>query len=211
MKGLILKDLYITKNNSKFFLLFLALFGVVSVTQGDGGLSFLPFCIVMCSILVISSLSYDELAKWDRMALCMPITRRQIVTSKYLLHLIFTVLGVGLGLLIGICSLLIHNASEYTSLFTLVAVSAAIALAYGALTLPLIFRFGPEKGRIIILLLALVPAALAGASAGIGGFEGIHLSTEQVQMLAYLSPAATLVLYAISYLISIRIYEKKQL
>ncbi len=210
MKGLILKDLYLTKNNSKFFLLFLAVFGVLSITQGDGGMSFLPFCIILCSILVISSLSYDELAKWDRMALCMPVTRRQIVLSKYLLHLIFTGLGVGLGLLIGIGSNLIHNTADYASLLTMISFSATIALAYGAIMLPLVFRFGPEKGRIIILLLAIVPAALIGASSNLSGSGGIHLSSEQIKILGYAFPAAALALYGLSYLISARIYQKKQ-
>lgn len=206
MKGLILKDLYITKNNSRFYLLILGLFGIVSLAQGDGGMSFLPFCVILFSVLVISSLSYDELAKWDRLALCMPITRRQVVASKYVLHLIFTAVGVLLGLLIGVLSLLIHDDGDYRALLTLVATSAAIALVYGALVLPLIFRYGPEKGRIMIILLALVPAALVGTGISIGGSP----SEELIARLVYFAPAAALILFGISYPISVKIYEKKQ-
>lgn len=206
MKGLILKDLYITKNNSRFYLLILGLFGIVSLAQGDGGMSFLPFCVILFSVLVISSLSYDELAKWDRLALCMPITRRQVVASKYVLHLIFTAVGVLLGLLIGVLSLLIHDGGDYRALLTLVATSAAIALVYGALVLPLIFRYGPEKGRIMIILLALVPAALVGTGISIGGSP----SEELIARLVYFAPAAALILFGISYPISVKIYEKKQ-
>lgn len=207
MKGLILKDLYITKNNSRFYLLFLGLFGIVSLTQGDGGMSFLPFCVILCSVLVVSSLSYDELSKWDRLALCMPITRRQVVASKYLLHLIFTAVGVLLGLGIGVLSLLIHDGGDYMALLTLVATSAAIALTYGALVLPLIFRYGPEKGRILLILLALVPAALVGTGASIGNGAP---SAELISRLVYFAPAAALALFGISYPISVKIYEKKQ-
>ena len=149
-------------------------------------MSFLPFCVILFSVLVISSLSYDELAKWDRLALCMPITRRQVVASKYVLHLIFTAVGVLLGLLIGVLSLLIHDGGDYRALLTLVATSAAIALVYGALVLPLIFRYGPEKGRITIILLALVPAALVGTGISIGGSP----SEELIARLVYFAPGS---------------------
>lgn len=210
MKGLILKDLYITKNNSKFFLLFLSLFGAISIVQGEN-LSFLPFCVIICAACVTSSLSYDEMAKWDYTVLCMPITRRQVVKSKYLLLLIFTAFGVGFGLIVGGCSILLHSAPDFQALLLLLCISAAIALFYGAFILPVLFRFGPEKSRIVTMLFALALALCIGIAANFFDLQSMAPSSGLLYALSYLAPAAALLLLGLSYRISAHIYQKKQL
>ena len=42
----------------------------------------------MMVMLVITSLAYDERSRWDRYALTMPVSRKEMVLSKYLLGLI---------------------------------------------------------------------------------------------------------------------------
>ena len=106
------------KTTPNFFSFFLSLFGAISIVQGEN-LSFLPFCVIICAACVTSSLSYDEMAKWDYTVLCMPITRRQVVKSKYLLLLIFTAFGVGFGLIVGGCSILLHSAPDFQALLLL--------------------------------------------------------------------------------------------
>ena len=51
-------------------------------------------------MITITSFSYDALAKWDRYALSLPLTRKDIVAGKYLLSIILCLLATILSFLI---------------------------------------------------------------------------------------------------------------
>ena len=102
MKGLILKDLLNLKGNIKFILLFIIMFGFMS-SLGDGNVNnFIGVIIVLCTTMIVSTFSYDDLNKWDSYVLTMPINRNDIVLSKYLTMLIFSFIGVLVSLIVSV-------------------------------------------------------------------------------------------------------------
>ena len=93
MKGLMLKDILNFKNQQgKTFFLLIILYFVMALKMNNSSF-FMGVWIVLGITLPISSIAYDEKAKWDKYALTMPVTRRDIVTEKYLLSLLFIVVG----------------------------------------------------------------------------------------------------------------------
>ena len=77
------------------------------------------------------------------------------------------------------------------------------------------FRFGSNRSRLIIFGLALIPIALVFLVQRLNLLEGVALpSEEQVgqlfQVLLWISPLLLAALLAVSYLISIHIYQHKQ-
>lgn len=57
---------------------------------------------VLFSVMIpMSAIAYDDKAKWDRYALTMPVSRRDLVISKYLLALAFAGLAVLIELFLG--------------------------------------------------------------------------------------------------------------
>lgn len=46
--------------------------------------------MVMCAILPTTFMSYDEKAKWDKYALSMPLSRDDMVISKYIISIFFS-------------------------------------------------------------------------------------------------------------------------
>ena len=93
MTGLLMKDLLNIKRTLLGMLGLMAIYGVVfSALMGDAS-SFLSSMLTVIFITVtVSSFSYDALVRWDRYALSLPVSRRDLVASKYLLAVVLAVL-----------------------------------------------------------------------------------------------------------------------
>ena len=84
MKGLIIKDLCVIKNQMKTLLLVLAFFVIFSIINEDATfiLFLVPFYMIM---ILITTFNYDEFNKWDSYCNSLPLSRKEIVKSKYIL------------------------------------------------------------------------------------------------------------------------------
>ena len=100
MKGLLYKEWATLTSSYKQSVFFIALlYGGISILTGQTG--WLP-CIasVVFSILITSTISFDENSHWDIYARTLPVTPAQLVGSKYL----FGLCGLALGT---VCTVLI--------------------------------------------------------------------------------------------------------
>ena len=86
MKGLIIKDIFNLKKGITTTLIMILFYGIFSYNTGNMSMLIGMTVFIMTS-LSISSMSYDDMAKWDGYALSMPITRKNIVLSKYILSI----------------------------------------------------------------------------------------------------------------------------
>ena len=99
MKGLLLKDIINLKQQGKIYIFIIAIWFAIAITSRDG--NFFGGVMTMFTVLVpISAAAYDDKAKWDRYALTMPISRWDLVLSKYLLALICAVTAAFLSELV---------------------------------------------------------------------------------------------------------------
>ncbi|HBG2460190.1 TPA: ABC-2 transporter permease, partial [Clostridioides difficile] len=157
MKGLILKDLLNLKGNIKFILLFIIMFGFMS-SLGDGNINnFIGVIIVLCTTMIVSTFSYDDLNKWDSYVLTMPINRNDIVLSKYLTMLIFSFIGVLVSLIVSVTIGYFKNTLILNETLLINALILSISVCFGSLILPLIYKFGTERARLLMILCFLVP------------------------------------------------------
>lgn len=102
MKGLLMKDLLNLKQIVRVWALLLALFIVIGFAQ-QSPVYISSMLTVMVLLLPVNALAYDENCKWDAYALTMPVTRRDLALSKYLLALV----GAGaMALLSAVCALM---------------------------------------------------------------------------------------------------------
>lgn len=92
MKSLLLKDLYNMRTNVRYLLVMMLVFAVAFIPNGY--LNFLFITSTMFSVMMVSTFSYDEYAKWNRYALVMPIQKRDIVAGKFLMAVLFSLFGV---------------------------------------------------------------------------------------------------------------------
>ncbi|KNZ40482.1 ABC-2 transporter permease [Acetobacterium bakii] len=205
MKGLILKDLLNLKGTFKTLGVMLLLFAVVFIPAGNNFV--FGIIIFMFAMMVITTISYDDLARWDSYALTMPVTRKEIVLSKYLVLGILNITGAILSLCVGFIGTMVMGRSFSMEILAIIGVVFLIAIVFGSVMLPLIYKFGAEKARLMLILCALIPT-------------GFLLLLEQLQipiptdanpwLYLLILVAFTLAGLILSYGLSLKIYEKKE-
>ncbi|NJJ64689.1 ABC-2 transporter permease [Clostridioides difficile] len=206
MKGLILKDLLNLKGNIKFILLFIIMFGFMS-SLGDGNVNnFIGVIIVLCTTMIVSTFSYDDLNKWDSYVLTMPINRNDIVLSKYLTMLIFSFIGVLVSLIVSVTIGYFKNTLILNETLLINALILSISVCFGSLILPLIYKFGTERARLLMILCFLVPTLALLVFKSILENISSPISIEIIlNTLVYSLPFVAILLFVISYLFFIHI------
>ena len=216
MKGLIIKDLCVLKNQMKTLLLVLAFFVIFSIINEDATfiLFLVPFYMIM---ILITTFNYDEFNKWDSYCNSLPLSRKEIVKSKYILFNATSLIVLILGIL---ASFIIPKFIENTTFESIYA--SIIGVAFGiclviSLLIPFYYKFGSQKGRIMLFLTIAILALLIGMITSLDIFNNIELmniinslNNLSLGMFTILLIIITVIIMAISYYISIKIYSNKE-
>ena len=100
MKSLVLKDLFNIGHNAKSMLFILVVFAVALIPfSGVEGYIFV--CAILCSMMIVTTFSFDDSSKWTRYAMIMPVSKKELVAGKFMVLAIFCAIGSLLGLIIG--------------------------------------------------------------------------------------------------------------
>lgn len=204
MKGLFLKDFYVAKKNLRTFLIMILAFSLGSLAARENGNFFLCYGIVMMPGITMSLISYDERYHWDSYAGAMPLSREQLVTEKYLLHLVMVL--VWLPVL-----LLLQHFQQVPAFggspLTLLVAGLNLGLLLPGILLPIIFALGTEKGRAGYYVVLFGGMILATVSEKLTSLTG-YVPEAMAGIVLILLPAAV---YVLSWRIAIRLYEKRSL
>jgi len=87
MKGLLLKEWYMMKKYCKAYLLSSVVFIAVSLFSSDS-LFFVFYPCLLCGMIPVYLLAYDERSRWMQYSGTLPYTKAQIVCGKYLIGLL---------------------------------------------------------------------------------------------------------------------------
>ncbi|ATD54156.1 ABC-2 transporter permease [Clostridium chauvoei] len=206
MSGLILKDLLNLKKQSKVYIAFIIFYGFLAFTSKDT--SFLNGVIcIFCAMLPITALAYDERSNWDRYALSMPINRKDIIISKYLLGILCSFLGFIICFLFNIFS---NSLSKETLALSLLFFGISIILI--SILLPILFKFGVEKGRLIMMIVLFSPTIIIVAISKLNLSKPSEETINTIIHFApFIAPIIVLVVLILSIFISLNIYKNKDL
>ncbi|MEG2192084.1 MAG: ABC-2 transporter permease [Oscillospiraceae bacterium] len=206
MKGLILKDLYVLSKTFKVYGILVLFYGMFGLTTGQPNFMMGMVCVLL-AMLPITSLAYDERAKWDKYALTMPINKNDIVLSKYALGLLLSLIGAVISL---VASVVIGDMGAET-LFTAFA-CMAIGILYQAIILPIMFKIGTEKGRIVMMAAILVPVVgvLLAVKIGIINQGTGEFLQAYLDILPFVAVAMIILIYVGSVMLSIKFYDNNK-
>ena len=111
MKSLILKDLYNIGHYAKSMLfILLVLAAAFFPTSGFAG--YICTCGILSSMMIVTTFSFDDHSKWARYAMIMPISKKDLVSGKFIVLAIFSSAGSLFGLVTGsIGGLIMKNSS----------------------------------------------------------------------------------------------------
>lgn len=147
MKGLILKDFYMAIKYCRAYLVITIIFAIFS-TYGNSAF-FLFYPVLMAGIIPVNLISYDEKSKWNVYVGAFPYTRREFVSVKYIVTLIFLGIGIALIAIAQAIQMYLSGDADWGSYFMIISVLPALGLISPCILLPTIFKFGVEKGRIV--------------------------------------------------------------
>lgn len=205
-----MKDLYVLKKYSKTLGIILLLYAVWGYAMDS--ISFLGGVITLLfAMMVNTSLSYDDAAKWDVYALTLPISRRDMVTSKYILSLAFLVPGFLLSLLFITVITRLKGTPFTLDIWITLGVMISISAIYQCIIIPFILKFGTEKARIASASILIAPSLLIFLlfKANIPKPSQAILDL-LIHNLPFLAGGFLVVIFVVSYFISIKIVENKE-
>lgn len=157
MKGLLLKDTFIIVKENRYFLLLAA---VMACMQNE---FFYSYIIIYAAALPYAALAYDERVNWNRMAETLPVTKAQIIGSKYLVGYLSVTAAAVMAIIGQLLGIAFHAKPFQIQDVNVTLLVVCMALAMQALHIPLMFWIGVERGRLLFVLI-MVSAAVGASS-----------------------------------------------
>ena len=211
MKGLIQKDLSLIARHAKFFVVYILLFSVVFNLSGSGEFSIGGFLSVFSFMLIINCFAYDEQAGFDKRMAASPLPRTQIVWARYGSALLLWAIGIGFTTVLDIVlSLVRGKALDPMALLLNVGISLGIALFFMSILFPLIYRYGVNKSRLMLIVAIGAPTALIALVGQQLNGEFPVLPPTFLQTLPWAIAAILLLGLWLSVSLSVRIYQRKE-
>lgn len=211
MKGLLLKDFYMIMKSCRIYLFLIAVFIVVSF-WGNDNIFFIAYPCMLAGMLPITLLAFDESCRWNIYSGTLPYSKAQIVSEKYLIGLIVQLIVVAFtgvaqaarmsnGDTVDFISFLVHY-------LLVMSIFLILACVPSALCLPLVFKWGVEKGRIAYYVgIGTIMAVFAAGSILLK--NDIQPTTTSIVVLPLLCLGG-IALYALSWWLSIVFYKKRE-
>lgn len=215
MKSLILKDLFNIGHNAKSMLFILVVLAVALIPfSGVEGYIFV--CAILCSMMIVTTFSFDDNSKWTRYAMIMPVSKKELVVGKFVVLAIFCAVGSLFGLVIGSIGgfamrKITFDFAGIGELLFLALAAWVISLIFGSMSIPLVFKFGAEKGRVLLLVSFLIPAGICFGIYQLLAMLGVELTDQLVFILLCCSPILALAWCYVMYQISYRIFSRQEL
>lgn len=208
MKGLLLKDWYMIRKYCRAYLLIAAVF-VTAALFSDDNLFFVFYPCLLCGMIPMNLLGYDERSRWMQYSGTMPYTKAQIVSAKYLIGLfaqaaMLLVTGIAQSIKMVVCGNFVFG--EFAVLMLLLLTMASVT---SSIPLPFIFKLGVEKGRMAYyIMIGFVCGASFLASSFLKGQLSVQIQLNGV--LAALA-AAGIGVYILSWYLSVIFFQKREL
>lgn len=212
MKGILIKDLYVAAKQCRYMLVSPIVFVVISVFGKNAGtLFFAFFASLLMSMFPMTIMSFDERSRWDVFSIALPYKRSDIVLSKYVLSIAGNVIASVLYFVI--CLIVNLGSWDIGFYFSIAVISASFGLIYTAIAFPPIFKMGVEKGRIWYLIsiaaISVMGGIIAETASGLFGptTKPIPMENLSAGLIAF---PISIILVAISAMVSIKFYEKRE-
>ncbi|QNM06801.1 ABC-2 transporter permease [Qiania dongpingensis] len=206
MKGLLLNEFLTMRKVIAMYLGILILYYAFGVF-GRGMAGVQIFAVFFSAMLVIYSFSYEEKSGWISYVNVLPVSRAQVVLSKYILSLIAMGAAAGGGALIQT----IMNLKSHVRLDNGLWVSImafCVASFFLSLIIPILFKMGAEKCRIILVVIFLIPFMTIMLIEKTGVEPAFT-----IQDLIAMTPLIVLcavIFMILSCMLTLRIYSKKE-
>ena len=220
IRGLITKDLLQLKSYRKTLIIFILIFilaGIAQETTKGVGVMITIMMTFGFGMFGVAAFNYDEQSKTDRYILTFPLTKKEILISRYIFIIGSTVIGAIVGIIASFIIVFTIN-KQLPNVYDFINVALGAILGVGiieAIQIPCVYKWGAEKGRIQMFIVTAIIILLMLGVFAIGQKSDINLPVNDivnfiVNFLPVILMLATIIIYYISYKVSYKIYKNKE-
>ena len=195
-------SLFAIKKNFIFILVFGSIFAFTQPTM-------ITFAGAMYLMLAsYSVIFYEERSKMNYLIYSLPITIKEYIFSRYIYCLINTLIATLISsILLVIITVVGFNISNNISLYEVSLSTAIIGVFFTAVLMPATLLLGFEKGRYILVFIAVFPICFSAALVEIISKINVNLSTSALSILGIL---ISIIVLLASFFITSNIFSKKE-
>lgn len=210
MKGLLIKDFYVSLRTGWLYFVVTVVLGGIIAFGGARPFVFLAAAYLMM-ILPMTLLAIDERAKWNTYADTLPITRAQVVAEKYILTLIlsaFSAAVLAVSALIAMINPMLGDERPDLSSFLSTLGCFPLELALTSVCIPFVFKFGFDKGRIAYMFACAMEGVGLGVftSRNVKGAPNINIPAN----ILLITVAVSAAVFAASWALSTVLYKTRE-
>lgn len=210
IKSLLLKDFYNLRRSTLFIIAMDAILYSVIFLPTSGPVAYTMISVLMLSAVSVTSFIYDDNSGWETYALATPISRRDLLLSKFLLILIYTLIGLVIGLTVSAIWFVFNPDTMYVWFYWWSCLLIfCYSLDMGSIYLYVISKFGLGSSKLLVIGFFVVPIVIIGMIVDWLTGIGVVISEAQIQMIILFQPLVTLVISWLSYHFSYKAIMKK--
>lgn len=158
MRGLIIKDFLYLKNTWKNLVIIFIGSLLISVALGN---YLLALCALPLTLLAstINTFQTDEFFNTDSYTLALPLSRKKIVTARFLYTFLMLIISFFIGLVIYYFVYFLIKPNEKglnTDMIKYLAMLEFASLLVDSIFYPVIYKVGCEKSRLVLLSIVMI-------------------------------------------------------
>lgn len=196
--------------NVRYMLVGFGVFLAYLFLFADNGAGLFMLCLTICVYSILATnMSLDERYQIDRLLTVLPIRRRDVVLSKYLLVFVLFALCLAVYVVLSLASAAVGYGRIPPITFPAAMLGLFAVSLYSGVTLPLCYKFGAQATRYVGLALFLAAFALSPLIPRIAGMAAISGLPDGALGLLLLIGA--LIVHGVSFPLSNALYAAKDL
>ena len=190
----------------------------------------IPVTVYMMLSFSVNPFAVEEKGKLDNLYLTLPVTRETIVNARYGLSLILQFLGLIVGTIVTIAlSAALYNKTilfehgfraDFNTIFLIICCSLLFCAMMNLSMFPMLFKIGYAKGKAVGFYIPVIGSAVIGYGIFIAWvfnsafhtwlLSAVGWALANTVWAAIIILAAAVFILALSYLLSQRIYAKRE-
>lgn len=212
MKGLLIKDFLTVKKKygvTRLIMDFAIIAALMIILEGAGAIyiSFLLVPLEVASMLITLATS-DEQWKWEKYAVALPISKKQIVSSRYAFAGIAAIIGLCVSLIVNTISYFCFPTYRFGFYLFIAVASFCVVLLFLAFILPSNYWLGVNAGFAVMFILIILLVVL-GIWSKMTDNAIMDFIVDNFDLSMIIGFVSTVVIFSLSYILSTALLRKK--
>lgn len=212
MKGLLTKDFLTIQKKYGMKRLVMDIVSIITlmiVFEGTGAI-FISFLLIPLEVtsMVITLATCDEQWRWGKYAISLPVSKTQIVKSRYVFAGSMAFIGLGVSLTVNTISYFCFPVYRFGFYLFIAIASFCVTLLFLSFTLPSNYSLGVNAGFVAMIILVVLLVVL-GICSKLMDNAIIWFIVEHFKASMWIAFVSTFLLFALSYALSTIFFKRK--